>query len=535
MSLEYARLPDTVIPRHYRLHLQPDLDSCTFSGRVNISLDVVEGVTQVLLNAHKLTNIKVIALRSTKPTLLHQKRKASSSPEPAQKRPKPCPGRFKKKDDEEGKEESDNTQPESAPMEEETEEDNNKSSKDTEDDDEKDKLRKDSHESDSDNKSDSDHENKSSDDEANSDNDGEPEGDNDSHHSEKKSGDEHEDLSDDDKEDRTSTKSEDDEKSDKSEDDERSAKSDDEKSAKSEHFGESDQNSAKSEESDAESDRSTEPEPSQRDEDISTIDADNQSEEGDEVADVNSPRPMSKEMKLLHAEWADSEDSAAADQSDQEADREDSDEEVEVGSDNPPHQVIHEEVISSDDGEGADDIYEDENKFVIDSDSENEAVMQVDGAVELADAAAADPDDLVPLEDLEILAEHEVIIITPVRRWLDAGHYTLELEFEGILDDSLRGFYRTKHSVFGKDKWGAVCHFEATGARKCFPCFDQPGFRSTFDISVTRPNSQVEVLSNMPALTESAEGVVQFSRTPALPTYLVCIIVGYYDAISRTN
>ena len=39
---------------------------------------------------------------------------------------------------------------------------------------------------------------------------------------------------------------------------------------------------------------------------------------------------------------------------------------------------------------------------------------QVDGTVELADAAA-DPDDLVPLEDLEILAEHEVIIITPVR------------------------------------------------------------------------------------------------------------------------
>ena len=41
--------------------------------------------------------------------------------------------------------------------------------------------------------------------------------------------------------------------------------------------------------------------------------------------------------------------------------------------------------------------------------------------------------------------------------------------------------------------WGAACHFEATGARKCFPCMDQPEFRSTFDISVKRPNQHVEV------------------------------------------
>ena len=48
---------------------------------------------------------------------------------------------------------------------------------------------------------------------------------------------------------------------------------------------------------------------------------------------------------------------------------------------------------------------------MIDSDSEEEAVMQVDGADDLDD----DDDDAVPLEELEILPEHEVIIITPVR------------------------------------------------------------------------------------------------------------------------
>merc|ERR1719351_405239 len=102
----------------------------------------------------------------------------------------------------------------------------------------------------------------------------------------------------------------------------------------------------------------------------------------------------------------------------------------------------------------------------------------------------------------------------------------LEISFGGQLDDSMRGMYRTSHLVLGQKKWGAACHFEATGARKCFPCFDQPEFRSTYDISVTRPSPCHTVLSNMPAKDEDSSGVVSFARTPEMPTYLVCVIVG---------
>ena len=130
----------------------------------------------------------------------------------------------------------------------------------------------------------------------------------------------------------------------------------------------------------------------------------------------------------------------------------------------------------------------------------------------------------------EVLDKDEVIIVKfdePV----EPCKLTISINFSGVLDDSMRGFYRTSHNVAGVRRWGAACHFEATGARKCFPCFDQPEFRSTFDISITRPHPHITVLSNMTEETRIGD-VICFNTTPPMPSYLVCFICGYYDSIS---
>ena len=90
----------------------------------------------------------------------------------------------------------------------------------------------------------------------------------------------------------------------------------------------------------------------------------------------------------------------------------------------------------------------------------------------------------------ELLEQEEVILIKfpePLTR--SGSPLLISILYTGELDDSMRGLYRTQHKVarsrLGNNetrRWGAACHFEATGARKCFPCFDQPEFRSTFDI-----------------------------------------------------
>src|SRR6516162_9735033 len=65
---------------------------------------------------------------------------------------------------------------------------------------------------------------------------------------------------------------------------------------------------------------------------------------------------------------------------------------------------------------------------------------------------------------------------------IQPGPATIRVQFDGVLNDELRGLY------LGKDRDGrkyAVTQFEATDARRAFPAFDEPALKATFDIAVT--------------------------------------------------
>ena len=69
---------------------------------------------------------------------------------------------------------------------------------------------------------------------------------------------------------------------------------------------------------------------------------------------------------------------------------------------------------------------------------------------------------------------------------LAAGACRLRLEWNGSLNDKLRGFYRSTY----KDPVGvphimAATQFEATDARRAFPCWDEPDFKAVFDTAVS--------------------------------------------------
>ncbi len=102
------------------------------------------------------------------------------------------------------------------------------------------------------------------------------------------------------------------------------------------------------------------------------------------------------------------------------------------------------------------------------------------------------------------------------------------LEFEGILNDKMHGFYRTSYEVRGQKRWGATTQFEATDARRAFPCWDEPDFKARFKISLIVPQ-ELTALSNMPVEKQgkSAGGLkhVHYEITPVMPTYLVAFVV----------
>ena len=78
----------------------------------------------------------------------------------------------------------------------------------------------------------------------------------------------------------------------------------------------------------------------------------------------------------------------------------------------------------------------------------------------------------------------ERIVITPAEP-LTPGSATIDIEFTGILNDKLRGFYR---STFvdddGNEHVIATTQMQATDCRRAFPCWDEPEFKAVFAITL---------------------------------------------------
>ena len=114
------------------------------------------------------------------------------------------------------------------------------------------------------------------------------------------------------------------------------------------------------------------------------------------------------------------------------------------------------------------------------------------------------------------------------------GDATINLEFQGVLNDRLLGFYRSRYVQNGKTKYMATTQFEAADARRAFPCWDEPEAKATFEISITAENGLVAI-SNMPVQSKKKIGLkVQycFSKTPVVSTYLVYLGVGEFEFLT---
>lgn len=103
-------------------------------------------------------------------------------------------------------------------------------------------------------------------------------------------------------------------------------------------------------------------------------------------------------------------------------------------------------------------------------------------------------------------------------------HFAYSAPFEST-PDSL-----TSMSDSGKKY--AWTQFEEISARRAFPSFDEPRFKTPFEITITAPSTDAAV-SNAHAINEETiAGNLKrttFAPTKPLPTYLVALIVGPYD------
>ncbi len=79
------------------------------------------------------------------------------------------------------------------------------------------------------------------------------------------------------------------------------------------------------------------------------------------------------------------------------------------------------------------------------------------------------------------------------------------------------------------DRTYLYAHMFLDGARRIFPCFDQPDLKATFTVCVTAPSDWLVAANAAPA-APARDGRHVFAPTLPLPTYLVTLIAGPYHA-----
>ena len=122
-------------------------------------------------------------------------------------------------------------------------------------------------------------------------------------------------------------------------------------------------------------------------------------------------------------------------------------------------------------------------------------------------------------------AKGETATLTVPQR-LGEGQATIQITYDGVLNDQLRGFYISK----ANGRKYAVSQMEATDARRAFPSFDEPIYKATYDISMTVPAGDMaisngKVTSDTPG-PQPGTHTLTFARTPKMSSYLVALLVG---------
>ncbi len=123
---------------------------------------------------------------------------------------------------------------------------------------------------------------------------------------------------------------------------------------------------------------------------------------------------------------------------------------------------------------------------------------------------------------------------------LKVGEVAIKTSFNYSLGETLDGFYKSSYvDSAGQTHYLAVTQFEATDARKAFPCFDEPGMKATFAISITH-DEKYNATSNMPGTrgpVNELEGTVTttFQRSVKMSTYLVAFVVSEFWCVNGTS
>lgn len=119
---------------------------------------------------------------------------------------------------------------------------------------------------------------------------------------------------------------------------------------------------------------------------------------------------------------------------------------------------------------------------------------------------------------------------------LSPGHHILDIAYRGTIEKTARGLFHLDYTAAnGTPARMLLTQFEAGEARRFLPCWDEPGVKAIYTVSVATPSGQTS-LSNMPVRSTEAMSdgrtLVHFEATPRMSSYLLFLGMGDIERIS---
>lgn len=115
---------------------------------------------------------------------------------------------------------------------------------------------------------------------------------------------------------------------------------------------------------------------------------------------------------------------------------------------------------------------------------------------------------------------------------LAAGRHVLSIDYHGKIGRSTLGFFAMDYAGPDGPRRTLATNFEPAAARELLPCWDEPGRKATFTLSVDTPKDRMAI-SNMPVAAVTALSAtlerVRFAQTPKMSTYLLFVGVGDFE------
>jgi aminopeptidase N len=155
-------------------------------------------------------------------------------------------------------------------------------------------------------------------------------------------------------------------------------------------------------------------------------------------------------------------------------------------------------------------------------------------ALELKIEAASVDGKELPASAIKTDNEKELLTLTFPSE-LAAGDHALTLRFTGKINQQGQGLFYMRYQERGSGARKVMLgtQFEATDARRFFPCWDEPAFRARFQLTAVVPENWLAV-SNMPVESEqktTGGKEVRFAATPPMSSYLNVFVAGELDFI----